>query len=118
MVRKLAAGLALGAFAALVVLFLHAAGVLETAELKTYDWRMRRTADAASINRDIVLIEITDATIRDLSPYFGHWPWPRIALSSAIDFLHRAPAKVIAMDLIFAEPDTVAQYDIAGQKIG
>src|SRR6185436_14308600 len=115
--RKVIAGLGLGALAALSVLVLHRAGALKTAELKAYDWRMRRNADAASASRDIVLIEITDASIRDLSPIFGHWPWPRLAFSSTLDFLHRAPAKVVALDLLFTEADTVAQYDLGGQKV-
>ena len=111
------AALGLGALAAFTVLGLDAAGSLDIAELKSYDWRMRLSADASSPSRDIVLVEITDASIRDLSPIFGHWPWPRLAFSSTLDFLHRAPAKVVAVDLLFTEPDTVAQYDLGGQKV-
>jgi adenylate cyclase len=116
MIRKLSAGLALGALAALIVLALAAAGWLDTAELKAYDWRLRRAADARSVNRDIALVGINDTTIRDMEPLFGHWPWPRVALSYVIDYLRRAPAKVIAVDLILGERDTVDRYDIAGDK--
>ena len=115
--RKLIAALALGALAALIVLVLHGAGALETAEMKAYDWRMRLRPTPSPHLHDIVLVEITDASIRDLSQIFGHWPWPRVAFSSALDFLRRAPAKVVAIDLIFAEPDTVAQYDLGGEKM-
>jgi CHASE2 domain-containing sensor protein len=97
--RKLTAGAALGLSAAAVVLALASAGLFDTAELKTYDWRMRRTADPSSVNKDIVLVGISDTTIRDLEPLFGHWPWPRVALSYVVDFLHRAPAKVVAVDI-------------------
>ena len=114
MVRKLAAGLALGALAALIVLTLGAGGLLETAELKAYDWRMRRVADPSSINKDIVLVEINDASIRAMEPAFGHWPWPRLAVSYVVDYLHRASAKVIAIDLTLAERDRVQKYDIGG----
>jgi adenylate cyclase len=116
-IRKLVAALGLGALAVLIVLGLDAAGSLDVAELKSYDWRMRLSADASSASRDIVLVEITDASIRDASPIFGHWPWPRLAFSSTVDFLHRAPARVVALDLLFTEPDTVAQYDLGGQKV-
>ena len=97
-----------------MVLALGSAGFLETAELKLYDWRMRRVAAPASVNRNIVLVEINESTIRDMEPIFGHWPWPRLALSFVIDYLHRAPAKVVAVDLTLAERDRVAQYDIGG----
>ena len=113
--RKIAAGAALGAAAAAVVLALASAGVFDTAELKLYDWRMRRAAAPASVNQDIVLVGISDTTIRDLEPLFGHWPWPRVALSYVIDFLHRAPAKVVAVDITLSERDRVLGYDIGGQ---
>jgi adenylate cyclase len=117
LLRKLVAALGIGAVAALIVVLLHAEGGLDTAELKAYDWRVRQTADRLGASHDIALIEITDASIRDLSQVFGHWPWPRLAYSYALDFLRRAPAKVVAIDLIFAEPDTVAQYDLNGDKV-
>src|SRR3954471_4039238 len=116
MIRKLSAGLALGALAALIVLALAAAGWLDTAELKAYDWGLRRAAGARSVNRDIALVGINDTTIRDMEPLFGHWPWPRIALSYVIDYLHRAPAKVVAVDVTLAERDRVVQYDIGGDR--
>jgi adenylate cyclase len=113
--RKLTAGAALGLSAAAVVLALASAGLFDTAELKTYDWRMRRTADPSSVNKDIVLVGISDTTIRDLEPLFGHWPWPRVALSYVVDFLHRAPAKVVAVDITLSERDRVLEYDIGGE---
>ncbi len=106
----------LGLGATSIVLLLAYAGRLDTAELKLYDWRMRRAVAPESVNRDIVLVEINDSTIRDMEPIFGHWPWPRVALSYVIDYLHRAPARVVAVDLTLAERDRVEQYDIGGEK--
>jgi adenylate cyclase len=117
MLRKLLAGLGLGALAAAIVLGLAAStDLVDRLELTTYDWRMRLAADPASVNKDIVLVEINDSTIRDMEPIFGHWPWPRIALAYVIDYLQRAPAKVIAVDLTMAERDRVEQYDLGGDK--
>ncbi len=116
--RKLAAGLALGAASASLVLFLAnltpARALFDTAELKSYDWRIRRSAQPAAIDKDIVLVGISDTTIRDLEPLFGHWPWPRVALSYVIDYLARAPAKLVAVDIAFTERDRVERYDIGG----
>lgn len=114
--RKVLAGVLLGVGAAAIVLAIGAAGLVETAELKLYDWRMRQAADPSSVNKDIVLVGINDTSIRDMEPIFGHWPWPRLALSYFIDYLRRAPAKVVAVDLILGERDKVDQYDIAGEK--
>jgi adenylate cyclase len=111
MLRKALAGLGLGAVAALLVLALAAATDLpDRLELTTYDWRMRLAADPASVNRNIVLVEVNDLSIREMSDVFGRWPWPRLAVSFAIDFLRRAPAKVVAVDLSLPEPDRVETY--------
>jgi adenylate cyclase len=103
--RKLIAGIALGLTAALITLFLAWTGALDKAELATYDWRVSSTANPASINKDIVLVEINDTSIRDLEPLVGRWPWPRAAFAAVIDFLARSPARVIGVDLGWWEAD-------------
>ena len=54
-------------------------------ELSLYDWRMRQAADPRSVHPDIVLVEINDTSIRDLSQVAGRWPWPRVLRSSLLE---------------------------------
>jgi adenylate cyclase len=111
LLRKVLAGLGLGALAAVIVLALAAStDLLDRLELTTYDWRMRLAADPASLNKDIVLVEINDLSIREMQDVFGRWPWPRLAVSFAIDFLRRGPAKVVAVDMSLPEKDRVETY--------
>src|SRR5205807_1936539 len=106
MVRKLLAGLGLGALAAVIVLAVAVSSdLLDRYELTTYDWRMRLAADRRAVNTDIVFIEINDNSIREMQPFFGRWPWARLAVSFAIDFVRRAPARVVAVDFTLAEKD-------------
>jgi adenylate cyclase len=116
MVRKLFAGLALGVGSSAIALLFALTGLLDTVEMKSYDRRMQWAAKPDSVNRDIVLVEINDSTIHDMEPLFGHWPWPRVALSYVIDYLHRAPAKVVAVDVALPERDRVVQYDVGGDN--
>ena len=106
MIRKIAAGLLLGAGSALIVLILAVAqlGGLDRLDFQLYDWSLRRLANPGLVNQDIVLVEINDASIRDYSPAVGRWPWPRVLQSNLIDFLQRAPARVIAYDIQLSEP--------------
>lgn len=101
--RKFIAGLLLGVGSALIVLLLGWTGVLDTLELQLYDWSLRQRADAGAVSQDIVLVEINDASIRDYSEAVGRWPWPRVLQSNLIDFLQRAPARVIAYDIQLSE---------------
>src|SRR4029078_10130081 len=63
------------------------------------------------VDKDIVLVEINDLSIRQLHDgYKMRWPWPRVAVGLAIDFLHRGGARVAPADLSFIEPDQVETY--------
>lgn len=110
--RKLVAGLLLGAGAAAIVLLIGWTGRLDRVELSLYDWRVRQAADPRSVHPDIVLVEINDTSIRDLSQVAGRWPWPRVLQSSLIDFLKRGGARVIAYDVLLSEPS------LEGVKLG
>src|SRR5262249_61493964 len=80
---------------------------------------MRQSADPGSVNKDIVFIEINDLSIRELQDPAGYrmrWPWPRVAMGLAIEFLKRAPAKVIAIDVSFPERDYVNEYTFDDPK--
>ena len=115
--RKLLAGLAIGLGSAAIILAIAATGAFEQLELMLYDWRMRTAARTPpDVHQDIVLVEINDTTIRDLDPVFGRWPWPRVAFSMLVDYLNRAPAKAIAVDLGFYEKDRVVQHQIGNEK--
>jgi adenylate cyclase len=113
-VRKLIAGLALGLGSAAVVLAIGAGGWLDRAEMATYDWRVRLTASSSPANPDIVLVEINDSTVRDLSPVYGRWPWPRVVFADLITYLNRAPAKVIAVDFTFPEEHRNVTFKLGG----
>jgi adenylate cyclase len=115
-VRKSLAGALAGLCAAAIVLaadrlftaMTDGAGPhpLQTIELKTYDWRLSRTARPDTARTDIALVEIDEYTLRNLEPYVGRWPWPRVVHSMLIDYLALAQATVIGYDVDFAGADT------------
>ncbi len=98
------------------MLLAGATGLLNTAELKAYDWRVRRIADPSKASQDIVLVEINDTSIRDLAELAGRWPWPRVVLASAIDFIARGKPKAIAVDLTITEADLREGFPYGGDK--
>jgi adenylate cyclase len=115
-VRKLLAGFAIGIGAAALVWLVAWPGWLDVAELKTYDWRMRTLRERTSkASQDIVLVEINDATIRELQEIAGRWPWPRAISALLIDYLHRGAPKAIAVDIGFWEREREASYPLMGE---
>jgi adenylate cyclase len=115
-VRRLLAGLLIGVGSAAVVIGLVAAGWLDRAEMATYDWRTRLAAVRTPANPEIVLVEINDSTVRDLSPVYGRWPWPRVVFADLITYLNRAPAKVIAVDFTFPEAQRNTSFKLGGDE--
>ncbi|MFB3854397.1 MAG: CHASE2 domain-containing protein [Vicinamibacterales bacterium] len=103
--RRLVAGLAIGLAAAAMAALLGSVSFFQTVEWKAYDVRMRWTADPASASRDIVLVAIDEDSIEKLEPLVGRWPWPRLVHAQVLDFISRAPAKVVAYDVLFSERD-------------
>jgi adenylate cyclase len=114
--RKVTAGVLIGVGSAAIILILSSAGALEKAELWAYDWRIRTAARPESISRDIVLVDINETSMRDLAPFVGRWPWPRVVFGWLVDYLNRGPARVIAIDFTFAEPDGTLGARIGGNE--
>ena len=101
------------------LLFVSIAGAVgqnpfDTIELKTYDWRLTRTARPETARQDIALVEIDEYSLRNLEPNTGRWPWPRAVHSMVLDYLARAPAKVVVYDVVFAGPDRQTNLTFGG----
>lgn len=103
--RKLLLGAAVGLAAALIAAAAGLVPLVDTIERKTYDWRIQGTAEPGSARRDIVLVAIDQSSVRNLEPLVGRWPWPRLIHASLIDYLARAPAKLVVYDVTFTERD-------------
>jgi adenylate cyclase len=112
--RKALAGVLVGLCAAAVVLALTNFEGLRTVELKTYDWRLARTADPSSARKDIALVEIDEYSLRNLEKLAGRWPWPRVVHADLIDYLNRGKPALIVYDVLFAEADTRVGFPYGG----
>lgn len=116
-VRKLTAGVAIGLGSALFILALAALGWLERVEMSSYDWRLRTLRERSpSVHPDIALVEINDATIRDMQEVAGRWPWPRALSALLIDFMARGKPKAIAVDIGFWEKERDSTYPFLGEQ--
>ncbi len=93
-----------GAAVTIFFVFITVTGVLDftdAIERKTFDLRARMAAPAER-NPDIEIVAITDDDLSEL----GRFPWPRDILAQGIRNLSTAGARVIAMNILFPEPET------------
>ncbi|HEU4517898.1 MAG TPA: adenylate/guanylate cyclase domain-containing protein [Microvirga sp.] len=72
--------------------------VLRSLELETLDWRFRLRGPLPP-GDDVALVMVDDATVARA----GAWPPPRGLIAAAVDRLAEAGARVIVLNLLFAE---------------
>jgi adenylate cyclase len=89
----------------------------ERVENSTYDLRVRREAIPVRTDSPVVMVEINESTLRALEPIAGRWPWPRFVHASAIDYLARSGARVIAYDVLFTDTEGRSELPINGRII-
>lgn len=63
--------------------------------------RIQRFVPRAEMPVPVTVIDIDDASLDRM----GQWPWPRDRVAGLVDSLHRLGAGVVALDMVFAEPD-------------
>jgi len=104
---------ALLALLASLAVFLDPGGHLDAFERKTLDARHRFFARAGPHTGDIVILEISEESIRALEPIYGRWPWPRAAHADAVEYLAADGASAIGFDILFAERSLRQEVDAA-----
>jgi adenylate cyclase len=106
-VTRLLRGVGFGTAAALLALLIGLGGLVRTAEMKLYDWRVRFTAASreASTDSGVVLVTIDDDSIKRMEPLVGRWPWPRLVHATLLDYLAAGGASAVVYDVLFAEAD-------------
>lgn len=102
---------ALIAVLASLAAFLDVGGHLDSFERQTLDARYRFFARPARHTQDIVILYISEESIRRLEPFYGRWPWPRAVHAEAIEYLESDGARAIGFDLLFPEKSLRQEVD-------
>lgn len=84
---------------------------LSSLEDKTIDARYRSYAAPTPRTGDILILDISEESIKRLEPVYGRWPWPRSVHADVVDYLKADGAKAIGFDIIFSENSTRQEVD-------
>lgn len=81
----------------------HMDQLLESLELKAYDFRLRSGwLNPQKPSPDLMIIAFDEASLNVLSDEYGLWPWPRDVHADFITYLNQeAGAKALVYDLMF-----------------
>jgi len=73
----------------------------------SFDWLMRHRPLAYQPDKDIVVLDIDEASLAALAQEYGRWPWPRQILAEVAAKLEGFGAQAVTWDILFADPDVV-----------
>ncbi len=74
----------------------------------------QRAAPRAAKDTPVQVVAIDEESIRRI----GQWPWPRTEVGRLLEQLSGAGAAVIALDIVFSEPDRTSPAQLARQLSG
>ncbi len=89
-------------FALLELFWLHALSPLEN---RLSDWFVRTQAEQLVPDKDIVIVDIDDASLANMQNEAGSWPWPRAVHGELVRGISKQQPKAIVFDILFSERD-------------
>ncbi|MGH7234962.1 MAG: CHASE2 domain-containing protein [Nitrospiraceae bacterium] len=84
----------------MVLLFWLGVSPLERLEGGSLDFRFKLRGERPA-GREVVLVAIDEKSLREV----GHWPWSRDKQAQLVNAIGADGAKVIGLDIIYAEPE-------------
>ncbi|MCX5641665.1 MAG: CHASE2 domain-containing protein, partial [Candidatus Omnitrophica bacterium] len=82
--------------------FIHATANLRQA---AFDMMMSHRIVAQKVDREIVIVDINEASLDSMAPEYGRWPWPRQVLGEFLERLEEQHPKAVVFDILFSDPD-------------
>ncbi|MCV6620577.1 MAG: EAL domain-containing protein [Cellvibrionaceae bacterium] len=79
----------------------------------TLSYDLLLPVQAPQMSKDIVIIDIDDASIMEL----GRWPWPRNIHAELLNVLSQYDSKAIGLDIIFSEPQEASADQALAEAI-
>ena len=82
--------------------------VIRQLRLAQFD-QFQRWYQRPGVSAPVGVVDIDEASLKA----YGQWPWPRTRIADLVQHLHVAGAKVIAFDVLLAEPDRTSPKAMA-----
>ncbi len=90
------------------LLVLLDAGVFHVGENmrdKAFDFMVKNRVFQPKADKDIVIVDINEASLAAFAKEYGRWPWPRQVLGEFVENIQAQKPKAIVFDIIFSDAD-------------
>lgn len=106
--RKLRNNFYLYLASVLTLLVLLDAGVFHVGEnmrQKAFDIMVQYRLLVPKADKDIVIIDINEASLAAMSKEYGRWPWPRQVFGEFLENIEAQQPKAVVFDILFSDAD-------------
>lgn len=78
-----------------------------TANMKqgAFDMMVRYRLAVPKPDKDIVIVDINEASLAAMSKEYGRWPWPRQVLGEFVEQIEKQKPQAVVFDILFSDPD-------------
>ena len=70
-----------------------------------FDMMVRYRLNVPPADKDIVIVDINEASLAAMAKDYGRWPWPRQVLGEFIEGIEAQHPKAIVFDILFSDAD-------------
>jgi adenylate cyclase len=95
----------LSIFLLIIILAIWHFDALKNINYSLNDTVMSLAARDPVTSEDIVIIDIDDYSLNQMTEHAGKWSWPRSVYAELLDAMVDTPTRALIFDILFAEPD-------------
>ena len=92
-------------FTILVLLDAYTFGVGLNMRDKAFDYMVKHRVIQPKADKDIVIVDINEASLAAFAKEYGRWPWPRQVLGEFVENIQAQNPKAIVFDIVFSDAD-------------
>jgi adenylate cyclase len=92
-------------FTILVLLDANTFGVGLNMRDKAFDFMVKHRIFAQAPDKDIIIVDINEASLAAMAKEYGRWPWPRQVLGEFVENIQTQKPKAIVFDIVFSDAD-------------
>ncbi len=72
---------------------------------KAFDFMVKHRVFQPEPDKDIVIVDINEASLAAFAKEYGRWPWPRQVLGEFVENIQAQNPKAIVFDIVFSDAD-------------
>ncbi len=72
---------------------------------KAFDFMVKNRVFQPKADKDIIIVDINEASLAAFAKEYGRWPWPRQVLGEFVENIQAQHPKAIVFDIVFSDAD-------------